>query len=108
MGMSTAASTQSFLSCSPIEPQSILTSKASGGPRIKRRSMIPIADLHTHPLLPQYYFRKDLGKRQKTSLSYPYFPFGTQIDLPRMKESGVTLMVACVYALNRLPHKDCF
>lgn len=70
--------------------------------------MIPIADLHTHPLLPQYYFRKDLGQRQRTSFCYPYSPFGTHIDLPRLKESGVTLMVACVYALNRLPHKNCF
>ena len=48
-----------------------------------------MADLHSHPLL-------------------PIRPFGTHIDIPRIKASGVKLMVCCVYALNRLPHRSCF
>lgn len=70
--------------------------------------MIPIADLHTHPLLSMYYFRKDLGRPQRPARFFPYTPFGTHIDIPRLKESGVKLIVCCVYALWRLPHKDCF
>jgi membrane dipeptidase len=70
--------------------------------------MLPIADLHTHPLLPMYYFRKDLGNRQRPARFFPYTPFGTHIDIPRLKESGVRLIVCCVYALNRLPYRDCF
>jgi membrane dipeptidase len=70
--------------------------------------MIPIADIHTHPLIPMYYFRKDLGHPQPSSRFFPYTPFGTHIDVPRLKESGVKLLVSCIYALNRLPHRDCF
>lgn len=72
------------------------------------QTLFPIADLHTHPLLPMYYFRKDLGRRQRSSRFFPYTPFGTHIDIPRLKESGVKLMVCCVFALNRLPYRSCF
>src|SRR5215510_14580456 len=69
---------------------------------------IKIADLHTHPLLPMYYFRKDLGNRHKPARFFPYTPFGTHIDIPRLKESGVQVIVCCVYAINRLPYQNCF
>jgi membrane dipeptidase len=55
-----------------------------------------------------YYFRKDLGNRQRPARFFPYTPFGTHIDIPRLKESGVKLIVCCVYALNRLPYRNCF
>lgn len=67
-----------------------------------------MADLHAHPLLPMYYFGKDPGRRHRNSLFFPYTPFGSHIDVPRLKESGVRLLVSCVYAWNRLPHRNCF
>lgn len=70
--------------------------------------MLPMADLHTHPLLPMYYFRKNLGSRHRSATFFPYTPLGTHIDIERLKESGVRLIVCSVYAVNRLPHRDCF
>ncbi|HEX5036271.1 MAG TPA: membrane dipeptidase [bacterium] len=70
--------------------------------------MIPIADIHTHPLIPMYYYRKDLGRSLPSACGFPYTPFGTHIDVPRLKESGVKIFVACVYAVNRLPLRNCF
>lgn len=70
--------------------------------------MLPIADLHTHPLLPMYYFRKDLGQRHRPSRFFPYTPLGTHIDIHRLKKSGVRVIVCCVYAISRFPHRNCF
>ena len=70
--------------------------------------MLPMADLHTHPLLPMYYFHKDLGQSQRPSKFFPYTPLGTHIDIGKLKESGVRLIVCCVYAINRFPHRNCF
>jgi len=72
------------------------------------RGMLPIADLHTHPLLPMYYFGKDLKTRHRPARFFPYTPLGTHIDIPRLQESGVKLIVCCVYALNRGIRRNCF
>ncbi len=68
----------------------------------------PMVDLHAHPLLPMYYFRKDPRRRHRNSKLFPYTPFGSHIARPRLKESGVKVLVSCVYAFSRLPHRNCF
>ncbi len=72
------------------------------------QTLFPIVDLHTHPLIPLYYFRKDLGKNHRRARFFPYTPFGTHIDMPKLKASGVKVIVCCVYAVTRLPYRNCF
>lgn len=67
-----------------------------------------MADLHSHALLPMYYYRKNLDVRTSRPFYLPYTPFGTHIDVPGIRASGMKLMTFCVYALFRFPHRNCF
>lgn len=70
--------------------------------------LLPMADLHTHALIPMYYYRKKLATPQPHPLFLPWGPIGTHIDIPGIKASGVKLITFCVYAFNRLPRSNCF
>ncbi len=72
------------------------------------QTLFPIADLHTHPMLPMYYYGKNLRERLPNARFFPYTPWGTHIDVPRLRESGVKLIVCCVYAFNRGTRRNCF
>lgn len=63
----------------------------------------PIADLHSHALLNMVYLRKDLSRRHRPPLLWN--PLRNQLDLPRMRQAGVTLQVFTVYVPFRFPFR---
>jgi hypothetical protein len=57
----------------------------------------PVADLHAHPGLTAYWLKRDLTQEHRPP-AHGYNPLRQQLDLPRMRQGGLRLLTACVYA----------
>ena len=57
----------------------------------------PLADLHAHPGLTQYWLKRDLAREHRPP-AHGYNPLRPQLDLPRMVQGGLRVLTACVYA----------
>lgn len=61
--------------------------------RLHERTLV--VDGHAHPVLKTYLFRRKLGVRNRTGRTFN--PFALRVDLPKLIEGGVNVLVSSVY-----------
>jgi membrane dipeptidase len=65
----------------------------------------PVIDIHVHPSLKTYLFRKKLHKKHRSGGAFN--PFTLRVDLPKTKAGGVDALVSSIYLPERGLLDDC-
>ena len=64
-----------------------------------------IVDLHAHPSFKTYLWRKRLADRHRPGGSLS--PFSMRVDLPKMRDGGLNVLLSAIHLPERALLKDC-
>lgn len=65
-----------------------------------------VLDLHAHPSMKTYLFRRKLHQRHRSGKTLD--PWAMRVDLPKLKAGGVDVLLNAVYLFEEALFDDCF